>query len=616
MVVAVASSSPPAHVQETQKKEAGNVQNYGGLPPAEKVKVVRKTRTMEITSRYKSSSTTTPSTPVASSAGTRRNPSPLRQSSPSRQPSPVRNRVSSSGSSTTAGAAGNHVRHPSPNLGRSSSNAPEVAKRAYSAERRRPWPAATPSSESRSTNPDVLPKARPQSRGSELWPSMSAPKQSGSESNGDNASDCQSEGGREKETTRNQTLKPAGNGVHRAAAETISGSPHRKGSPMRRQSLDQTENARPTENSHSKPDQQRWPGMSTGKVLSGSMTRSMDLSVDKERPLSRSSTGQARPGTPSSRTKPTLSRTNSRNGNDVAARRNPTPSRSRMESVAAPSSNGDGAHPSKNATGAGDHATHARRLSQDSVATVDSLSTPLEIMSDTESVSSAGSAPGNRVVRGTTVPARVWQDMNNRLRRFSEGDRNRTSDASDLPAVAIAPVKTVRRTKVLPHQSAASMLMNQSMNQSMNGSTTSAWALSPGRASGNSAPSTPHPPSSPSHSKGSSPLRGLPSPQRSRPVHGAAAAALAGTARNLGNSSVTFGIDGRSRGKRALTQQEEAQLLRILHNRWLQWRFVNARAEAVMSAQKAAAEVHDIPAASLPLPTFEVGRVTWLRLLP
>jgi hypothetical protein len=67
--------------------------------------------------------------------------------------------------------------------------------------------------------------------------------------------------------------------------------------------------------------------------------------------------------------------------------------------------------------------------------------------------------------------------------------------------------------------------------------------------------------------------------------------AISGTARNLGGMIMNFGFDGRSRGKKALTQQEEAQVLRIFHNRWLQWRFVNARAEAVMSAQKSAAEV-------------------------
>jgi hypothetical protein len=67
---------------------------------------------------------------------------------------------------------------------------------------------------------------------------------------------------------------------------------------------------------------------------------------------------------------------------------------------------------------------------------------------------------------------------------------------------------------------------------------------------------------------------------------------MLGTGRNLGGCTiVNFGLDGWSRGRKALTQYEEAQLLRILHNRWLQWRFVNARAEAVISAQKTSAEV-------------------------
>lgn len=612
MVAAVAPPTTPAgnNVQETthveKKKEAGNVQNYGGLPPAEKLKVVRKMRTMEITSRYKTA-TTTPSTasssplvagrtnPSRNPSPLSRNPSPLRQPSPARQPSPssrqpfpVRSRTTTSSSTPES-----HVRHPSPNLGRSSgissSNAADVTKRAFSAERRRPWPAATPSeTKASSTTTDGLhptTKPRPpQSRTSELWPSAK-------QTNGDNVSDnSHSEDAKEKDsTTANQTLKPTGNGARNRtrAAENASPSPLRKGSPVRRQSIDQTENARPPENSHSKPEQQRWPGMSTGKVFSGPMSRSVDLTVDKEqRPLVRSSSIS---GTPSSRMKATVSRSlgPAAPSAQVAPRRNPTPTRGRPESngivkanvnvkgngngngngIGKGNGNGNGAHPS-----ARDHATHFRRLSQDSVA---SLAT--ENMSDTESVSSGGSG---RVGRGTTVPARVWQDMNNRLRRFSEGDRTRSSEASELPV--IAPVKTIRRTtKVLPNQSAASMLMNQSMNQSMNGSTTSAWALSPGRV--NSSPSTP---SSPSHSKGSSPLRGLPSPQRSRPA--AAAAALAGTARSVGNATLSFGI---GRGRKTLTQQEEAQLLRILHNRWLQWRFVNARAEAVTSAQKAAAEV-------------------------
>uniref|UniRef100_A0A7I4FUZ7 Uncharacterized protein n=1 Tax=Physcomitrium patens TaxID=3218 RepID=A0A7I4FUZ7_PHYPA len=598
-------------MQTEKKREAGNVHNYGSHPPVEKVKVVRKSRTMEITSRYKSS-IASPS-PLVTPAGNRRNPSPLSLNpSPARQPpsapssrqsSPVR-KDSIVPSSCAKGPSESVVRHPSPNLGRSS-NASEVLKRSYSTERRRPWPAVSPPSEKKTTSLSSTTegltssvKAPPLSKGPELWPSMSAAKQS-ADSNEDSVSSCQAKRGREKETTGkhpNHTLKPAGNGNGTAH---VPGTPCRKGSPMRRQCADQAEIARPTENSHSKLDHQRWPGMRRGKNFGGNMTRSTDLTVERKLSLVRSPTmtGQSRPVTPLSRTKSISSRSFNRSANDgpiatpgqVALRRNPSPSRSRTGTtesaaqVSVASSDSDDVHPCSNTTFQGDHATHARRLSQESVATVDSLSVPLENMSDTESVSSGSSAPEVRVGRGATIPARVWQDMSNRLRRFSEGGRNRSSGV-DLPAVAIVPVKTIRRTKVLPHQSAASMLMNQSMNGS-----TSSWALSPGRVSGNSAPSTPHPPSSPSHSKGTSPSRGLPSPQRSRPVNGSAAA-LAGTARNFAGTTLNFGIDGRSRGKKALTQQEEAQLLRILHNRWLQWRFVNARAEAVTRAQKATAE--------------------------
>ena len=567
-------------------------------------------RNREISSKYKTA-TTAPAPPTAPLGG-RRNPSPLRQSSPSRQSSPVKKRSSTS-SFSTAVASDVPLRHPSPNLGRSSSNVSEAPKRALSAERRRPWPAVTAADSkmaSTSSTVDGLAssKARTQSRGSELWPPMASSKQA-TESSGISSNGSRSEG-RDKDSSQasDHTLKPAGNGVHRAA-DSVAGSPQRKGSPVRRQSTDQAENARPTENSHAKPDQQRWPGMSTGKVFGGAMSRSMDLSADRERPLTRSASMlvQGRPGTPSSRhARSTVSRSINRSVNEGPSapstqgmpRRNPTPTRGRTgtetgarETVA--NSTGDGAQSSSQPSATGEHSAHSRRLSQESVANVDMLAAPFDNMSDTESVSSGGSGPGVRGPgRGTTVPARVWQDMSNRLRRFSEGDPLRASD-TDLPAV-VAPVKTVRRTKIMPvgsHQSAASMLMNGSMNSSMNGNMTSAWALSPGRVSSNHGLSNSQPPSSPQHSKASSPFRGLPSPQRSRPAHGAAIA-MAGTARTLGGAMLNFGIDGRSRGKKAMTQQEEAQLLRILHNRWLQWRFVNARADSVMAAQKASAEVH------------------------
>ncbi|XP_024542260.1 protein ENDOSPERM DEFECTIVE 1 isoform X2 [Selaginella moellendorffii] len=64
-----------------------------------------------------------------------------------------------------------------------------------------------------------------------------------------------------------------------------------------------------------------------------------------------------------------------------------------------------------------------------------------------------------------------------------------------------------------------------------------------------------------------SPSRTLPSPPSSRP-------------------SSSHG----SPVKRAAAEQDEAQLLKVLHNRHLQWRFVNARAHAALSSQEAAAK--------------------------
>ncbi|KAH9541462.1 hypothetical protein CY35_14G066000 [Sphagnum magellanicum] len=640
MVAAVTSSVPSgAPLQEPQllekKTEGENGHHFGGLPSAEKSNTgLRKLRNREITSRYKAA-TVVPTPPVAPPPAVgRRNPSPLRQPSPSRQSSPVRNRSSSAMTVTTSEAP---LRHPSPTLGRSI-NAPDVPKRALSAERRRPWPAITSDEKAASTSSAEVAlasvKPRPRSgRGPELWPSMSASKQT--ESNGIPTNVGRFEG-RDKEASQpsDHTLKPAANGAHRPtdrSADPAVRSPQRKGSPVRRQSIDQMENARPATNLHLKPDQQRWPGISNGKVFGGVMTRSVDLSTDRERPLSRAATilVHGRPGTPSSRTaRPTASQSFNRSVNEghtlpvgqAVPRRNPTPTRGRVvpdtgarEAVVhtadaaqqsrsttgnstpsrgrmEPDTGGcdtaahatDGAQQSHSTTGLATN--HVRQLSQDSVATLDSCIMPCDNMSDTESVSSGGSGPGCRGPgRGTTVPARVWQDTSNRLRRFSEGDRTRSSEP-DLAAGGAQGVKAVRRSRVVPIGSQQSPISTESMSGNM----TSGWSLSTGRVMSNPG-SIPQLPLSPQQTKGSSSLlRGLPSPQRTRPVSGTMA--ISGTARNLGGMIMNFGFDGRSRGKKALTQQEEAQVLRIFHNRWLQWRFVNARAEAVMSAQKSAAE--------------------------
>lgn len=80
-----------------------------------------------------------------------------------------------------------------------------------------------------------------------------------------------------------------------------------------------------------------------------------------------------------------------------------------------------------------------------------------------------------------------------------------------------------------------------------------------------------------------SPSRGMASPQRVRSGNGATS--------NLGNapSILNFAAETRRRkvGDNAVA---DAHVLRMLHNKYLQWRFANARADAAMLVQRSAAE--------------------------
>jgi hypothetical protein len=55
-------------------------------------------------------------------------------------------------------------------------------------------------------------------------------------------------------------------------------------------------------------------------------------------------------------------------------------------------------------------------------------------------------------------------------------------------------------------------------------------------------------------------------------------------------SVLSFGADVR-RGKIGENRIVDAHVVRLLHNRLLQWRFVNARANAALAAQRSNAEV-------------------------
>jgi len=87
----------------------------------------------------------------------------------------------------------------------------------------------------------------------------------------------------------------------------------------------------------------------------------------------------------------------------------------------------------------------------------------------------------------------------------------------------------------------------------------------------------------------SPPSRCLPSPTRARghPLPPTTATSQIFRSSGVG-SLLNFGADGR-KGKKGASP-EDVHLFRLLHNRHLQWRFVNAKAEAVMNAQRVAAE--------------------------
>ncbi|KAG4159981.1 hypothetical protein ERO13_D02G203000v2 [Gossypium hirsutum] len=164
--------------------------------------------------------------------------------------------------------------------------------------------------------------------------------------------------------------------------------------------------------------------------------------------------------------------------------------------------------------------------------------------SDTDSVSSGSTNGGNGVSKGRNdshnilVSARFWQETNSRLRRLQDPG----SPLFTSPGSRISAPKSLGSTR----------------------------------------------PASPSKlwtSSASSPLRGL-SPARVRNA--------VGGGQMLGNSVnspsiLSFSADIR-RGRMGEDRIVDAHTLRLLYNRFLQWRFANARAEATFMVQELSAE--------------------------
>ncbi|KAG7011613.1 QWRF motif-containing protein 2 [Cucurbita argyrosperma subsp. argyrosperma] len=190
--------------------------------------------------------------------------------------------------------------------------------------------------------------------------------------------------------------------------------------------------------------------------------------------------------------------------------------------------------------------------------------------SDTDSVSSGSTsgvqdcgsaAKGRNGPRGIVVSARFWQETNSRLRRLHDpGSPLSTSPGARLGT----PSK-----------------FSQSKRFSSDGPLSSPRTMASPIRGGTRPPS----PSKLWTSSVSSPSRGMSSPSRTRNGVGGSL-----VSNSMSTPSIlSFSVDIR-RGKMGEDRIVDAHVLRLQHNRYLQWRFVNARADATFMLQRLNAE--------------------------
>ncbi|XP_024035261.1 QWRF motif-containing protein 2 isoform X5 [Citrus clementina] len=185
---------------------------------------------------------------------------------------------------------------------------------------------------------------------------------------------------------------------------------------------------------------------------------------------------------------------------------------------------------------------------------------------NTSGVPESGGALASRMkngARGIIVSARFWQETNSRLRRLQDPG----SPLSTSPGSRTSNPSKFLQSKRFSSDSAVS--------------TPPRTMASPIRGANR--------PSSPNKSWNTpcmSPSRGIPSPAR---VRNGVGGILSGNSRNT-PSILSFSVDLK-RGKMGEDRIVDAHMLRLLHNRYLQWRFVNARADATFMVQQLNAEV-------------------------
>ncbi|KAK7321648.1 hypothetical protein VNO77_32487 [Canavalia gladiata] len=194
---------------------------------------------------------------------------------------------------------------------------------------------------------------------------------------------------------------------------------------------------------------------------------------------------------------------------------------------------------------------------------------PEPVPSDNESVTSGSSSGEGHVQRGSrgiVVPARFWQEANNRLRRQTDPPSCRNGGIGNKATVTPKLLAPKKLGFDCPVSSPRGVVNNRVQGSPIRSAVRPA---SPGKLA---TPSV------------WSPSRGV-SPSRARNGVAGSLSSRFGSEPSV----LSFAVDV-PRGKIGENRIIDAHLLRLLHNRLLQWRFVNARADAAHSAQTLNAE--------------------------
>ncbi|XP_038886141.1 QWRF motif-containing protein 2-like [Benincasa hispida] len=200
----------------------------------------------------------------------------------------------------------------------------------------------------------------------------------------------------------------------------------------------------------------------------------------------------------------------------------------------------------------------------------------LDISSDSESVSCSsnsgtqegGTGKGQRGPRVVVVPARVWQETNNRLRRQPEPGFPSSKNIGAKTSVP-SKVNIPKKHSIDSPASSPRQVANNNMEQS------SPIRVPVGLASPSKLLA--------SSISISSPSKGSPSRVRCSVTNGF------GNKWSSTPSSLSFANDVR-KGKMGDSRMVDAHSLKMLNNRLLQWRFVNARVDIISSVQSLNAE--------------------------